>query len=74
MLRCTLLSVSCLLGITSGTLADIHVWEGNPANCTLDHVDNAIQIDVAGRVAHPSLAMDGGAIFLKRELSWLSNA
>ena len=28
----------------------------------------------SGGVVHPSLAMDGGAIFLERELSWLSNA
>jgi hypothetical protein len=37
-----------LLCATNSTLANIYVWEGNPAHCTISHVDNTIQINVAG--------------------------
>jgi|GEM_PF-3806683 len=47
MLRHTLLSVFCLLGATCA-FADIHLWEGNAANCTISDVDNTIQINYPG--------------------------
>jgi len=48
MSRWTLLSICGVLFATNSTRADIGVWEGNAGDCTLDHVNNKIQINVAG--------------------------
>ncbi len=48
MLRCTLLSLFCVLGVTSGAFGEIYVWQGDAEDCTLDHEDNTIQINEAG--------------------------
>ncbi|MBU0641456.1 MAG: hypothetical protein KKB50_21560 [Planctomycetes bacterium] len=48
MSRWTVLSIYCVLCATSGTLADIHVWEGDPSDCTISDTFNTIQIDAAG--------------------------
>lgn len=48
MLRWTPLSIFCLLCATNSTRADIEVWEGNPAHCTISDVNNTIQINEPG--------------------------
>ena len=46
MLRWTLVSICCLLCATNSTFADIEVWEGNSAYCTISDFDNTITINL----------------------------
>ena len=48
MLRWTLLFICGLLCATNSTLADIEVWEGDPADCDISDVFNTIQINEPG--------------------------
>jgi len=48
MLRYTLLSLFCLLGMTSSAPGDILVWTLNGEDCTIDDEDNTIQINEPG--------------------------
>jgi len=43
-----LLAACCLLCTTSAAVANIYVWEGIAAHCTLDHDNNTITINEAG--------------------------
>lgn len=48
MLRYTVLSLFCLLGLTSSAPAEILVWTLNPEGCYIDDGDNTIEILEAG--------------------------
>ena len=48
MLRYTLISLFCLLGLTSGALADIYVWTENAGDCDIDDDNNTITINEPG--------------------------